>query len=260
MEELEKLTPQQREFLEKHLEKIGQTQVVNTLIEGRASVTPTCPKCGHDQIARWGLVSGLQRYRCATCEITFNALTGTPLARLRHKNKWLEYAQQMTEGRSVRKSAKTCNVHRNTSFRWRHRFLALSNKHKATSLVGIAEVDETFFHESFNGKKQGITRAPRKRGGKASKRGLSDEQVPVLICRDRTGSAADFVLEKADKIHIGAALKPIMASDAVLCTDSRKALGAAAREIGIVHRSINLAAGVSSCCQGLSRSERQCLR
>lgn len=244
MDGLEKLTPRQKEFLEKHLEKIGQTQVINTLIESRAGVTPICPKCGDEQVARWGLASGLQRYRCATCKITFNALTGTPLARLRHKDKWLEYAQQMTEGKSVRKSAKACDVHRNTSFRWRHRFLALPNEHKATSLVGIAEADETFFLKSFKGKKQGMTRAPRKRGGKASKRGLSAEQVPVLICRDRTGSTADFVLEKADKISIGAALKPIMANDAVLCTDSSKALGAAAREAGIVHRSINLAAGI----------------
>ena len=89
-----------------------------------------------------------------------------------------------------------------------------------------------------------MTRAPRKRGGKASKRGLSDEQVPVLICRDRTGSTTDFILEKANKVNIGAALKPIMANDAILCTDGCKALSAAAREIGIAHRSINLAAGV----------------
>jgi len=39
-------------------------------------------------------------------------------------------------------------------------------------------------------------------------------------------------------------LKPLLASDAVLCTDSGKALGAAVREIGITHRPINLAAGI----------------
>lgn len=243
-EELEKLTPHQRGLLKERLRKIGHVQAVNTLVESRALATPVCPKCGHDHIARWGSASGLQRYRCAACKATFNALTGTPLARLRHKDKWLEYAQQMAEGQSVRKSAKACDVHRNTAFRWRHRFLALPNEQKATSLVGIAEADETFFLESFKGKKQGMARAPRKRGGKASKRGLSDEQVPVLICRDRTGSTTDFVLEKADKMHIGAALKPILASDAVLCTDSGKALGAAAREMGITHRPINLAAGI----------------
>jgi transposase-like protein len=243
-EDLEKMTPHQRGLLAERLRKMAHIKAVNTLVESRVLTTPVCPKCGHDHIARWGSASGLQRYRCAGCKATFNALTGTPLARLRHKDKWMEYAQQRAEGKSVRKSAKACDVHRNTAFRWRHRFLMLPNKQKATSLVGIAEADETFFLESFKGKKRGMARTPRKRGGKASRRGLSDEQIPVLICRDRTGNTADFVLEKADKAHISAVLKPILASDAVLCTDSGKALGAVAREIGITHRPVNLAAGI----------------
>ena len=242
--ELEKLTPHQRSLLVDRLHKIEHIQAVSTLVESRVLSTPLCPKCGHDHIARWGLASGLQRYRCASCRATFNALTGTPLARLRHKEKWLEYAQQLAEGQSVRNSAKVCGVHRNTTFLWRHRFLALPNAQKATSLVGIAEADETYFLESFKGRKHGMTRKPHKRGSKALKRGLSAEQIPVLICRDRTGSTSDFVLEKADKEHIGAALKPLLASDAILCTDSGKALGAAVREIGITHRPINLAAGI----------------
>ena len=204
VEELEKLTPHQRGLLTERLQKRGHIQAVHTLVESRALSVPMCPKCGHDEIARWGSASGLQRYRCSACKATFNALTGTPLARLRHKDKWLDYAQQMAEGQSVRKSAKACDVHRNTAFRWRHRFLTLPDQQKATSLVGIAEADETFFLESFKGKKQGMARTPRKRGGKASKRGVSDEQIPVLICRDRTGSTTDFVLEKADKAHTSA--------------------------------------------------------
>lgn len=242
--DLEKLTPHQRNVLADRLREIGHIQAVNTLVESRAVTKPVCPRCGHEHISRWGTASGLQRYRCGACKATFNTLTGTPLARLRHKDKWLEYTRQMAEGQSVRKSAKTCEVHRNTAFRWRHRFLALPNEQKAMSLAGIAEADETFFLRSLKGKKRGMPRAPRKRGGKASKRGLSDEQIPVLICRDRTGSTADFVLDKADKEHIGAALKPILAKDAILCTDSGKALGAAVREMGITHRPVNLAAGV----------------
>jgi len=243
-DELEKLTPHQRNILVGRLRQIGHVQTVNTLVESREVAKPVCPRCGHEHISHWGTASGLQRYRCGACKATFNALTGTPLARLRHRDKWLEYAQQMAEGKSVRESAIACEVHRNTAFRWRHRFLALPNGQKATSLAGIAEADETFFLESFKGKKLGMPRAPRKRGGKASKRGLSEEQIPVLICRDRAGSTTDFVLDKADKEHIGAVLKPILAKDAILCTDSGKALGSAAREIGIAHRPINLAAGI----------------
>ena len=243
-EELDMLTPHQRTLLTERLQEIGQVQAVHTLVESRVLATSMCPKCGHHEIARAGSASGLQRYRCAACKATFNALTGTPLARLRHKDKWLAYAQPMTEGQSVRKSAKACHVHRNTAFRWRHRFLMLPDQQKTTNLVGIAEADETFFLESFKGKKQGMMRAPRLRGGKASKRGLSDEQIPVLICRDRNGNTPDFVLEKADKAHIYAALKPVLARDSILCTDSGKAIVAAARAMGITHRRINLAAGI----------------
>ena len=242
--EIEKLTPHQRKLLAQRLDKIQNVQAVNTLIEGRLAVAPMCPKCGHNRIARWGSASGLQRYRCAACKATFNALTGTPLARLRKKDKWLDYAQQMEQGQSVRKSAKACEVHRNTAFRWRHRFLVRPNDNKPTSLVGIAEADEAFFLESFKGKKKAMPRAARKRGSKAAKPGLSDEQIPVLICRDRAGSTTDFILEKDDRQHLVAALKPILASDAILCTDGSRAMIGVARKIGITHRPVNLAAGI----------------
>jgi hypothetical protein len=38
---------------------------------------------------------------------------------------------------------------------------------------------------SFKGKRSGLDRKARKRGGKATQRGLSHEQVPVLVARDR---------------------------------------------------------------------------
>jgi transposase-like protein len=242
--EVDKLTPHQRKLLTQRLSKLENVQAVNALIESRVEAVPLCPKCGHNQIARWGSASGLQRYRCAACKSTFNALTGTPLARLRKKDKWLEYAQQMEQGQSVRKSAQACEVHRNTAFRWRHRFLVLPSDNKPTKLAGITEADEAFFLKSFKGQKKAMPRAARKRGSKASKRGLSDEQVPVLICRDRAGSTTDFVLDKDDRTHIFEALKPILASDAILCTDGSRAMIGVARKIGITHRPVNLAAGI----------------
>ena len=195
--ELEKLTPHQKQLLTDRLRGSGHATDVRALIESRVGAAPVCPHCQHQQVSRWGKSSGLQRYRCGACHATFNALTGTPLARLRKKEQWLTYACQMTEGQSVRKSAAACDVHRNTAFRWRHRFLELPNSQRATLLSGIAEADETVFLESFKGKKRGLSRAPRKRGGKAAKRGLSEEQIPVLICRDRAGGTADFVLARA---------------------------------------------------------------
>lgn len=240
---LKELTQHQRQVLMDRLQPAAQASASYQLVETRIAEKPTCPHCGHEQVSRWGFANGLQRYRCGACRATFNALTDTPLAGLRYKTKWIDYAKQLVEGTSVRKSAAAVGIHPNTAFRWRHRFLKLPNGQQAISLAGIAEADETYFLESQKGRRQGLDRAPRKRGGKASKRGLSEEQTPVLICRDRAGNTADFMLEKADKEHIGAVLKPLLAADVILCTDGAKSLAAVAKEMGITHRPVNLAAG-----------------
>ena len=240
---LKELTPHQRQVLMDRLQPAAQASASYQLVETRMTGKPHCPHCAHEQVSRWGFANGLQRYRCNACRATFNALTDTPLAGLRHKAKWMDYAKQLVEGTSIRKSAAAVGIHPNTAFRWRHRFLSLPNDQQAISLAGIAEADETYFLESQKGRRQGLSRAPRKRGGKASQRGLSAEQTAVLICRDRTGNTADFILEKADKAHIGAVLKPLLAADVILCTDGEKALAAVAKEMGITHRPINLAAG-----------------
>jgi len=240
---LKELTPHQRQVLMDRLQPAAQASASCHLVETRVAEKLICPHCAHQQVSRWGFANGLQRYRCSACRVTFNALTETPLAGLRHKAKWMDYAKQLVEGTSVRKSAAAVGIHPNTAFRWRHRFLKLPNGQQAISLAGIAEADETYFLESQKGKRQGLSRAPRKRGGKASKRGLSEEQIPVLICRDRAGNTADFMLKKADKEHIGAALKPLLPADVILCTDGAKSLAAVAKEMVITHRPVNLAAG-----------------
>jgi transposase-like protein len=63
------------------------------------------------------------------CGRTFNDLSGTPLARLRLKAKWLAYSQVLLDSLPVRKAADRLGVHRNTAFRWRHRFLAWAGIH-----------------------------------------------------------------------------------------------------------------------------------
>ena len=89
----------------------------------------------------------------------------------------------MIDGASVSKTAERCDVDYTTAFRWRHRFLEALSLDKPKNLSGIVEGDETFILESFKGKRSGIPRASRKRGGKAAKRGLCAEQIPVIVAR-----------------------------------------------------------------------------
>ncbi len=89
-----------------------------------AIVRPVCPHCGTTKCHRHGQAHGLPRYRCTGCRRTFNPLTATPLARLRHKDKWPPYLECLLDAMSVRTAAASVGVHRNTSLRWRHRFRA----------------------------------------------------------------------------------------------------------------------------------------
>jgi hypothetical protein len=174
---------------------------------------------------------------------TFCALTGTPLAGLHKREKWIDHVAALRDGLILREVAARLHIAVKTAHRWRHRFLATPKTAKGQMLAGIAEADETCFPSSRKGQRQGLGRPPRKRGGRARKRGLSAE-LPVLVVRDRSGSTADFILDVADKKHVAAVLKPLLAQDFVLCTDGSGSLAAAAQAIGIEHHALNLTAGI----------------
>jgi transposase-like protein len=192
-----------------------------------------CPHCGGRDLGRWGQASALPRYRCKACRRTFNALTGTPLSHLRKKDKWSEQARAMSEGATLAKTAERCDVHPTTAFRWRHRFLKSLSSDKPKTLTGIVEGDETFILESFKGKRSTLPRAARKRGGKAAKRGLSAEQVPVIVARDRTGATIDAVLPKLDRASIDSVLGGVITPANQFCCDGGTAILAFARRAGI---------------------------
>lgn len=194
-----------------------------------------CPHCANRDVISWGKANGLPRYRCRGCGRTFNGLTKTPLARLRKKEKWQELAQSMIDGTTTAKSAARCGVHYTTAFRWRHRFLTEIASGKPKSLCGIVESDETFILESFKGKRSDLPRKARKRGGKAAKRGLSAEQIPVIVARDRSGATTDAVLPRLDKASIAAALGGAVTPANLLCCDGGRAILAFARKAGIPH-------------------------
>ena len=192
-----------------------------------------CPHCANRDVVRWGQASELPRYRCKACSRTFNALTKTPLANLRMKEKWAEQTQAMIDGVSTAQAAKRCGVHYTTAFRWRHRFLTSLAGDKPRAMTGIVEGDETFILESFKGKRSDMPRKPRKRGGKSAKRGLSAEQIPVIVARDREGSTTDAVLPRLNRVSITAALGGVITPANQFCCDGGNAIVAFARKAGI---------------------------
>jgi transposase-like protein len=234
----------QRKRLGAALKQSSDEANVLDLIEGCFEGKSACPHCASAELYRNGKVSGLQRYYCRQCHKTFNGLTGTPLARLRDKPKWLGYLAAMAQSLTVRQSAADTGVHRNTSFRWRHRFLSWISQDRPAMLRGITEADETYVLESNKGQRK-LGREPRKRGGSATKPGISDEQICVLVARDRAGQTLDFVAGNGPltKARLTAALKPALAADALLVSDGNPTYTAFCEAEGFSHEAVNLSQG-----------------
>jgi transposase-like protein len=184
-DQLSALSPEQREAIQDLLARLSQQDSLSVQTAFFSAKCSTCPHCGSSELYKHGKAHGLPRYRCRVCRKTFNPLTGTPLAHLRLRYKWLSYQQCLLDSLTIRKAATVVDISRNTSFRWRHRFLAWVKNDHPKRLHGIAEADEMYLLESEKGVRQ-LKRSPRKRGGAASQRGTSKEQVGVLVARDRT--------------------------------------------------------------------------
>jgi len=234
LKQLKSLTPFQKEKLQLSLDDHNEIDTISDTID-----TPqSCPHCSSTEYQKWGVRSGLQRYRCNSCEKTYNALTGTPLARLRHKEVWVDFAQDIIESKTIRESAKHCGVNKDTTFRWRHRMLNNPKSLSARHLHGIVEFDETYFLESHKGERN-LDRTPRKRGGSAKKRGISSEQTAVLVARDRNGNTMDAILFKSNQNTLAEVMVPVVDKDALLCSDKKTSYRAFAKKYHLTLKTIN---------------------
>lgn len=238
------LSARQRKALAAHLAAMDKAPEAIEVIEHSGHDKRPCPHCGKSHIVRNGHGDGLQRYLCRDCGITFNALTATPLAHLHQRGKWLAQAQALREGLSLSQVQQQLGVARTTALRWRHRFLTAPKDIRAQQLTGVAEADQTYFRRSAKGERQGLLRKARRRGGKSCARRRSHELVPVLVARDRAGQSADFILEVDDSEHAAGKLKPLVAKDAILCTEGDATMRATARKLGLEHHAVNVSIGM----------------
>ncbi|WP_347860774.1 IS1595 family transposase [Salimicrobium sp. PL1-032A] len=224
-----------REFLIDALTASSSTGTVLEEISERKNKNGyQCPDCEAEHVVRFGTYTTIvdgdevkkQRYRCKACRKTFTDLTNTALYRTRRLHQWIKFIECMVEGYSLRKSAELIgNISYVTLFYWRHKLLTSMKQIEPSTFEGIVEMDETYFLYSEKGKRKIKGRKPRTGGGKAKKRGISKEQVCVLVARDRDKATYSRTLGtgRLTKEQLDKAIGPKLSSENVLCTDAWRA-------------------------------------
>lgn len=231
--QLEGLSDEQRQEVLQTLEGQQTAQDLARLVSERLADQGGCPHCACEQVVKFGTARGTQRYRCKGCGKTFTALTGTPLHRLRGKEKFLENAACMSEGLTIRKTARRLGFTIDKTFRWRHKFLTLLNEQKPSALTGVVEADETQFRRSYKGQRNALPRPAKKRGG-PSAHDEGDDRVPVIVAAQRgTRKVFDQVLPDTRAASLTDALRPALGADAVLSTDGNAAYWTVARNLAV---------------------------
>ena len=163
----------------------------------------------------------------------------------RYPEKWSAYLGYMTEGYSIRKSASLLGIDPSTSFEWRHKILHALTQIVGSKFGGIVEADETYELFSAKGCRK-LERDPRHRGGKATKDGISSEQVCVVVVRDRNGTTLGRTarLGRLNSRALNSVLDGRLADEGVtFCTDGGTAFVTSCRKSAIWHKKVNLSAG-----------------
>ena len=231
---------------------------VDAEAERRTRKDRSCPHCGGDEIVRWGVNRGLQRWRCNDCRKTFTGLTSTPLQHIKRRDLVFAVIQDMMSiyPLSCRKAAEELGVHHMTVWRWRRKVMEALENYGDKAFKGIIEADETFVRESRKGSREwvnyskGLCKPPPRPQwyvfrfqGMLMKRGLSRWQIPVLVLRDRAGATRAEQLPGLSYKHIAPVLDQHLPEDVVLCSDSASSYRKYAKQSGIRLEQMNVRKG-----------------
>lgn len=198
------------------------------------AVPACCPRCGcvGGVVRRGHDRDGAQRWYCKDCGRSFGRKTGkvAGMSKLPPET-WMAYVGCFCDRLTLRECAERVGVSLKTSFFMRHRLLEVLARLVPPFLAGAgmgAELDETYFPESFKGNHGASFRLPRKahrRGKSVRMRGLSAEQICVASGVNDAGGAFLQAVGRgpARKAELAEALRGRVEAGAIVSTDQARA-------------------------------------
>lgn len=235
------LSPEERESLLSDIKKETYTNspLLGKRRENLNNKIGSCPHCSSKKYRKHGVDKGSQRYYCNSCKKTFTEYTGTWLAGIHKKELVTDYLKLMEQELSLDKIKVSLGINKKTAFDWRHKVLSGLEDIDKGSFKGITESDDTFFLQSSKGSKL-QDRKPRKRGGSANKRGISNQQVAVIVTADRDSELDLSVarLGRIKKTDIDLAIGKRVTEETILCSDSHVSYKGFAIDNAIEHHAV----------------------
>lgn len=243
----------------KSLDESGRSKVIKELLsmvdpsepdlhtvhsEVQQSQSLHCPNCQDIDIRANGKANGVQRYFCKSCKKYFRETTGKVTFGLKKGNLLSLYLYHMLLGNSIKKCAEHTGVCIQTSFDWRHKILSAFEGAVPDGFQGIIESDDIFFLESGKGNRE-LPRKARKRGSKATKRGISNEQVAVVVTCDRSQNKELRVATRGriSKKDLDQVFDGKLEKAETLCTDTHRSYTAFAKSNEMDHQKFNVSKG-----------------
>ena len=166
----------------------------------------------------------------------------------------LDHFAGLLDSRTVRKATQRVGVAKNTSMRWRRRFLAWTKNDRPAPLSGIADADETFLLESqkaarpMTGRRASVAARHPHRESLASK--------SVFWRRATRRHDVGFVTGRGPvtKTPLHQHLGPMLSGGSLLVTDGNRAYRPFAREAGVEHAYVNVSGGARAADQFFVRA------
>lgn len=189
-----------------------------------------CPHCKSLSVVRNGKRNRRQSYICRDCAKAFVQSTGSAIANSHSgENVWKEVIRDTVAGISLDKTANSLDLHHSTVFNMRHKILTRVEDiifSSPITLNGVCELDETYVLESVKGRKipSNYHRKPRRHGSKASKSGLSNEQVCICAGVNGDGKNMAYTINRASpsKVEIEQVFGNKITDDTVILCDGNK--------------------------------------
>ena len=241
------------------------SQAIKDSIKDDDGTPIACPHCGSISIKKHGKTGGRQRYRCKDCNKTFCETSQTLMYHSRlTPAQWKGLLLGMVQNLTLAEIAGMIDTSVTTVWHNKNKVcIALEALYKEQSVfTDIAEGDETYTTASFKGMRDPdffinvLGRMPRhhrtyeekvyylkKHGfwdslqkdparlemllssGDSYKRGISNDQICILTCKDRSGhfTIDPVCVGRLETADVQKNLGGRFASDAILVTDSHNA-------------------------------------